>query len=278
MKVFITYGDSGYRLAKSRITEQAESTGQFQQIYACGREDLSPELLASDVIKIKRGGGLWSWKPDIILSAMEKLNDGDIIVYCDAGCTVYHSREWEEYWKILSKCDIIAQRIFQQSYKWTRREIVDFFASNHNGWLKCYQYQATPIFRNTPFSRHFVREWRDLIIQHPEFIMDVSEEDINNQLPGFIENRHDQAIFSALVYKYLSSPNTKHLIYTQWEHVEDYDLLHKQAIRATRLRKGEEERFIDKVIKVIKRIIKDFFLKPFYYAPRQWWYSRKIIK
>lgn len=276
MKVFITYGDSGYKLAKSRITNEADNTGQFQHIYAYGREDLSPELLASDVIKIKRGGGLWSWKPDVILSAMEKCNDGDIIVYCDAGCTIYRSKEWNKYWEKLSTCDIIAQRIFQRSYKWTRREIVDYFAFNHRGWLNCFQYQATPIFKNTPFTRRFVREWRDLMIQHPEFIMDVSEEEMQNQLPGFIENRHDQAVFSALIYKYLCAPETNHLIYTQWEHIEDYDIFHKQAIRATRLRQGEDEKAIDKVIKVIKRIIKDYIFKPLYYAPLQRWYCRKL--
>lgn len=277
-RIFITYGDKDYEIAKVKIIEEAKRTKEFQSIISYGREDLSQELLTSEIIKIERGGGLWSWKPDVILSTMEKCSDGDIIVYCDAGCTVYPAKEWNEYWKKLSCCDIIAQRIFQRSYKWTRKDIIDYFVDNHKGWLKCFQYQATPIFKNTQFSRQFVREWKNLMIQHPEFVKDVSEEELVYQPQGFIENRHDQAVFSALIYKYLTKRETNGLIYTQWEHIEDYDIFHKQAIRATRLRQGENEKAFEMVVKAIKRILKDFIYKPFYYAPIQWWYSRHILK
>ena len=123
-------------------------------------------------------------------------------------------------------------------------------------------------------SVQFIREWRNLMIAHPEFVMDVPEDRISEQLPGFKENRHDQAIYSALLYKYLSIPEVKGKIYTQWEHIEDLDPLFRQAIRATRLRQGERESKKHKMVAIFKRLIKDYCFKPFYYAPLQWWFNR----
>lgn len=274
--IFLTYGDSGFEAAKAKIVEEAWLTGEFQEIISCGRSDLSSDLLASKVINIKRGGGLWSWKPDIILSTMESHEDGDIIVYCDAGCTIYPSPEWKKMWRKLEAHDIIAQRIFQRTENWTRKEIIDYFQSNGTSWLKCFQYQATVIVVVvSDFTRKFIREWRNLMIEYPEFAMDVMPEERMNQSSSLIENRHDQAIYSALVYKYLAIPETRKKIYTQWEHIENYDPFFKQAIRATRLRKGEVESRKKMVMACFKRVLKDYVLKPFYFAPLQWWYSHR---
>lgn len=272
--IFITYGDSGYEAAKAKICESAKSTGEFDEIIAYGREDLSEVLLQSDIINIRRGGGLWSWKPDVILTTMEKCQDGDTIVYCDAGCSLYPSKEWKEYWKKLKHHDIIAQRIYQRTDHWTRKETLDFFKDNGKNWPLCYQYQATIIIIISEFTKKFVIEWRNIMVSHPELAMDVTEEERSMQHKGFIENRHDQAIYSALIYKYLANPNTKNKIYTQWEHIEDYDPFKKQAIRATRMRQGQKESLNLLIKRCVKRIIKDYILCPFVYSPRQMWYSK----
>ena len=72
-----------------------------------------------------------------------------------------------------------------------------------------------------------------------------------------------------MIYNYLCKEKTSRLIYTQWEHIEDNDVFIKQAIRATRLRNGEKERFSNLIKASMKRLIKDFFLKPFIYSPSQ---------
>ena len=274
--IFITYGDSGYEAAKVKVCEEAEATGEFDEIISYGREDLSGELLQSDIIKVKRGGGLWSWKPDVILQTMDNYHDGDAIVYCDAGCTLYPSKEWKEYWKKLEHHDIIAQRIYQRTVHWTRKETLDYFQDyNGKNWPNCYQYQATIIIIIiSEFTKKFVTEWRDIMISHPELAMDVTEEERSMQHKGFIENRHDQAIYSALIYKYLADTKTKNKIYTQWEHIEDFDPFRKQAIRATRLRHGQQENRIQRLKGALKRIIKRTILIPCYIGPMQWWYSK----
>lgn len=269
-KIFITYGDEGYEAAKVKISEEAKATGVFDEVIAYGKNDLSLKLLSSEVIKVKRGGGLWSWKPDVILSTINKFHDGDILVYCDGGCTLSSSKEWAFYFDKLRTYDIIAQRLYQQTRKWTRKEIVDFFKENGTRWLFQYQYLATVIIlKISPFTKKLIQEWQILMIEHPELVMDVSPELLQEQLPKFIENRHDQAVFSAIIYKYINNAKTSNMIYTQWEHIEDLDPFSCQAVRATRLRLGETETVMSKIVKIVKRLIKDFVLKPFIYSPKQ---------
>jgi hypothetical protein len=275
MKYFITYGDDKFFLAKKRIANLAIDTGEFDFVITYGKEELSPQLRSSEIIGIPRGGGLWSWKPDVIYTTMKIAQDGDIIVYCDSGCTVQSCSEWSKFWKILETHDIIAQRLYQRNDHWTRKELLDYFSSNFSNWIKCYQYLATVIIlKVTPFAREIVEEWRDIMIRNPNLAKDVDEATYVVQHDTFIENRHDQSIFSSIIYKYLSIPIYRKYIYTQWEHIEDYDIFCKQAVRATRFRQEQSETTKQLFVSALKRLVKDYIFKPFYYAPLQWWHSK----
>lgn len=273
--IFITYGDTGYEAAKVKICKEAKATCEFDDIISYVKTDLSDELLHSDIINIKRGGGLWSWKPDILLKTIEKYQEGDIIVYCDAGCTLYPSKEWKRYWDKLEHFDIIAQRIYQRTDHWTRNEILDKFSNNGKDWQLSCQYQATTIIiRISAFTKMLVNKWRNLMINQPILAMDVTEDERPFQHKSFKENRHDQAIYSALIYKYLANTDTQSRIYTQWEHIEDLDIFSKQAIRATRLRHGEKEKIKSKIIGCFKCILKRIIFRALYQTPLNKLYIR----
>lgn len=276
-KVLITYGDKKFEMSKNRFIQNAHAINIFDEIIAYSDKDLSEELKQSEIINEKRGGGLWSWKPDVILTTLNKMEDGDILVYCDSGCTVYPCNEWIHIWKSLENHDIIAQRIYQRTDKWTRKSIIEYFAqTNSKNWTKCYQHMATAIIlKATPFTRAFVSEWKDMMISHPEMVKDVTIEEKVNEAECFIENRHDQAFYSALTYKYLNNPTYKNKILTKWEHIEDYDIICPQAIRATRLRNGEsKEPPRTKAKAILKRLVKDYIFRPFFYAPLQMFYMQ----
>ena len=131
------------------------------------------------------------------------------------------------------------------------------------------------ILKATPFTRAFVSEWKDMMISHPEMVKDVTIEEKVNEAECFIENRHDQAFYSALTYKYLNNPTYKNKILTKWEHIEDYDIICPQAIRATRLRNGEsKEPPRTKAKAILKRLVKDYIFRPFFYAPLQMFYMQ----
>lgn len=264
-KYFVTYADSNFSEAKERIVKEALLTHEFDDVIAYGPEDVSERLRKSSIFNEVRGGGLWSWKPDVILKTLNRMADGDALVYCDAGCSIYPGHEWTKIWNLLGHFEIVASRIYQRNDRWTRREILEAFKCNGHYWQYCYQFMATIIIIKSPFVVNFVSEWRDAMIDHPEFVRDVTREERNAQHSSFIENRHDQAVYSALIYKYLHTKK----IYAMWEHMEDNDIIKKQVIRATRLKGKKQESRMTTAKKSCKRLFKDLLWKPFVIAPCQ---------
>ena len=51
----------------------------------------------------------------------------------------------------------------------------------------------------------FLKEWLDITINHPEVIIDPSNDELSNQYSYFALHKHDQPILTALAYKYRSS-------------------------------------------------------------------------
>lgn len=248
-KYFITYGDEKYAASKARIVGQANELNIFDKVFACGSEDVTDEVRVSVLMSIPRGAGLWVWKPDVILSALQEMEYGDILIYADAGCLLCKSKEWEWLENKLQTYDMIVQRIYHRTYKWTRREIIDLFPDNPRDWTFKYQHCATTMaLKKTPFTMRFVEEWRRLMLDHPEAVMDVTSEELPNQPHGFIENRHDQAMFSALVYRYLDSGH----ILAIWDHIRGRDPFRIQAIRAARLRHGESTDGVSPLMSLLK--------------------------
>ena len=51
------------------------------------------------ILSMKRGGGYWIWKFDIILNKLEEINNGEFLIYVDSGCTVNTNgtKRLEEY-------------------------------------------------------------------------------------------------------------------------------------------------------------------------------------
>lgn len=257
-RYLITFGDESFRDSMKRIKQEALKCEVFDEILCFSPKDVSEDLRNSCVYKIKRGFGLWSWKPDVILQTLLRMEDGDILVYADSGCSLYPSKEWVKYFSLLEHNDILAFRTHHKNIEWTRKSIIDFFGFDKS-WYKLFQYAATVIFfKKNSSSLQFVERWRAIMMNFPSLVQDVPPEKIKDENPAFIENRHDQAVFSALVYE-----NKLCSINCIWEHFEGYDLLRKQCVRATRLKNNEHDSS-KTIIKGIKRFIKDYIFIPYY--------------
>lgn len=261
MIVFTTFTSTGYEAARDRITSEVRACGRFDAVFTYNETQLTPELLASPTFKIKKGLGHYSWKPDIIWQTLKKVNDGDIVVYLDAGCTVYSNKEWDKYLEYLEQYDILAFRLHQRNYNWTRKSVIDHFSSIINSnWIDGFQFGANAlIVKKSQAGLSFVTEWRDYMINRLDLCGDVPETELNKEDPRLIENRYDQTILTALVYKYFLLGKAK----TVWEHFEGEDLFRSQAFKATRKR---NENSVDKTVWWSKRIrcfIKQYIFYPF---------------
>ena len=158
----------------------------------------------AEIFKHDRGYGYWVWKPYFIYKSMLNCQDGDILIYSDAGVEFIQPVQY-----IIDKMD---QDIFFFTngfphVEWCKGDVLGRIL----GWISIIegvgtmdasfkQVQASVIFfRVNETTRNFVKEWL-LYCQMPGFI-DDSPSNLPNY-PTFAEHRHDQAILTCLQIKY----------------------------------------------------------------------------
>ena len=102
---FITYGNDKFEKAKIRIVKEAHAFGEFKTVKAFEPQDLPKDFTENyqQILTMPRGGGYWIWRPIIIQQALDKINDGEYLVYLDAGCTINPKgkRRFNEYLQLL---------------------------------------------------------------------------------------------------------------------------------------------------------------------------------
>ncbi len=196
-KIFVTYGNSNYYSSLERIGKEAVETGEFDEVLVYTDKDLPMEILQHELMKYKRGGGYWLWKPWAILHALQVADEGDYIFYSDCGNTLYRHGEWESYFSYLKNNDYLLFYNGGKMKVWTKKLLLEQF---HRAIGECYQVMSGAIFLKKNTSNNLIQQWYDLMFKYPEFVIDVPSCDKSNEPPCFVEHRHDQAVLSCLAY------------------------------------------------------------------------------
>jgi hypothetical protein len=172
-------------------------------------EALGPEDLPSyfkekykDVLSLSRGGGYWIWKSALIGMTLDLMNEGDFLVYIDAGCQLNKAGEprFREYLQMIqeSPYDVIGFQLDQPEDRYTTEAI----------------FQALNVTKNDPIRKsvqmvggvlilqkgNHLRQWLSKLNQISErdrwLITDKYNDQAKKANPEFIDNRHDQSISS----------------------------------------------------------------------------------
>lgn len=235
MKIhFISYGNDLYMSSKKRIENEAIQLKKFDNICI-----YSPEMLSDwfkktfcDILRCQRGGGYWIWKFDIILQELDKMDDDDVLVYLDAGCSIVKTGEkrFNEYIEMLkqSEHNSIAFVLREKEKEYTTQEIYNTLLSevDDSGQIMggCQIYK-----KNKKLIKMF-NEIIDILKKDPYLITDKYN---SSQKSYFIDNRHDQSILSLMRKKY----GTLTLPYTEIEPGDvDPEIKKNFPFSATRLR------------------------------------------
>lgn len=84
----------------------------------------------------KRGGGYWIWKTEIIEKRLNEINENDILIYLDAGCSIniHGKKRFDEYIKMISESNkgIISFQTPHIEKKYTINEIFKYFNVENN--------------------------------------------------------------------------------------------------------------------------------------------------
>jgi hypothetical protein len=209
----ITYGDSKYTESKERLHNQAESLGWFDTVTSYSPNDLDDDFKKrfKNVLELPRGGGYWIWKPYIINKHLEKIDDGDILIYLDAGCYINPSgyERFKEYIEMLKNSEegcISFQMTHHIEKKWTIEEIFEYLNIHHDSKdiIESGQIIATVrMFKKNRNSINIVSAWLNILYQNPLLFTDHYNKSIKNiQNNLFLDNRHDQSVLSVICKLY----------------------------------------------------------------------------
>lgn len=197
-----------------RIGRQARHLGIFDEIILWTPEMLPHNIKDSPLMQHARGGGYWAWKPAIIRETLQTHQEGDVVVYVDAGCTLRKTSEWTLLLKLMRKYDTICfqydevvpmfAKWGQSSTRikyWTKKSALDFL----DGYLGDAGYRENcKIMGGILFVKgkqnKLIDKWLDVVLNHPEVIVDPTEEERKEQPEGFAWHKHEQSVITALAY------------------------------------------------------------------------------
>jgi hypothetical protein len=146
-----------------------------------------------------RGAGYWTWKPYIILKAVEALeSDQDILFYCDSG--TYFIRDMGPIFDLIQENGSLVVSIPYKERHWNKRDVLIKLGCDTPAYTESNQICATYSgWRKTPQTLQFLKTWLQYCYQR-SMVDDSPSREPNH--PGFREYRHDQAIFSLLAKQY----------------------------------------------------------------------------
>ncbi len=149
-----------------------------------------------DLLRQRRGGGYWVWKPFILLHALREAAPGDIVIYLDAGVSVVDD--------LAPLAELGARRkvaLFWSGYItrcWTKRDaFILLGADSPRYWDARMAAGGYVVMQNGEPARRLAADWLEAI-SDPRVVSDIPNQLGQPNHDGFRENRHDQSALSIL--------------------------------------------------------------------------------
>lgn len=208
MRIFVTYSTPNYFKARNLAARMAKIFGRFDKIVLYSPDDIDTDFKKnnSDILEIKRGAGLWLWKPYSIYKALlEEAEDGDYVFYCDAAS--FFIRNCNYIIRTMYDNDIwVSESNFIEEF-YTKEDAFHILNCIGDKYRKTNQIQAQFFCaRKSSSSTAFVKEWLDNSCNYDL----ICPENINpgfENVDCFVEHRFDQSVLSLLIKKYGIKPH-----------------------------------------------------------------------
>jgi len=278
--ILFAFASNDLKLSSKRLNFQAAKSNYYDQIRILSPRDFDEKMkkMFFEMKSKKRGYGYWFWKPMFLQRIMADINDGDIVHYVDIGCHIQNKNSrFNEYLNLLYELnqwilpfqyhlndtnfsnDIEFQN--REEFKYTKSDLLIHFNFLNNKFIThSPQYWAGSFFLvKSAETENFLNEWIN-IFENKFNLVDDTISKIKN-FEGFIENRHDQSVFSLLCKKYnLNSLSAFECEWGEknnqrtWEHNFLNPILAKRDLKY-----GAFKRYINRQIKTFRRYKKKYF-------------------
>ncbi len=206
-KILINYANDAFKIAQRKNSETGMKVGGFDRVIEYSPKDLDKKFYEKNkhILTQLRGGGYWLWKPYIILKTLIRndVKNGDYIFYSDSGAYFIDKIDYLIDLSKKYKQDIIpfTNKNADIEKVRTKRDAFILMGLDSKEYSETLQRGTGFILiKKTDFSIKFLKEF--LKYSQNKQIVDDTTSKIKKDYAGFIENRHDQSIFSLLTKKY----------------------------------------------------------------------------
>jgi len=206
----VTFATGNCVAGQKQLIESAHKYGIHKEnIHTFGHDDLFNSKYAKSnnhIFKESRGVGYWGWKPYFILSVMEHLEFGDVIVYHDSGRPCYK-------WEFTSPFDDIVKHVCKnyqgigvvfgpfKNGSWTKHDCFEVMGCTDIQYKNHNQASATwSIWQKNVLSISILNEWMQWVV-HPSRIITDDTSILKQEDETFKHHRHDQSILTNILLK-----------------------------------------------------------------------------
>jgi hypothetical protein len=207
---FLTYGSNGFEDNALLLSESAERSG-FDAVECLGVNSIDGTEFArhnSAILSLKRGGGYWVWKAHLIRERVKQLDHGEVLLYSDAGRSGYY--QLTRFPKRLLEQTASSEQGFltgvaiphlNLTAQWTKRDCLKIMGADTPEMYEKPLVQTTwSIWTKTQPALDFLDAWLHYS-EDARCITDAPNTLGDENLPGFIDHRHDQSISSILTHQ-----------------------------------------------------------------------------
>ncbi len=205
-KILINYANDAFKKSQKLNSKTGIEDGGFDKVIEYGPEDIDKKFYTKNkhILNQMRLGGYALWKPYIILKTLlrKDINFGDFVLYCDSGA--YFINKINHLVKLSKKYkqDIIPFSDFDGNIEklWSKKDAFILMEADFSNFANTPQIGTTLfLIKKSNFSIAFFRKF----LEYAEDKRIITDEPsiLGTNYPGFVENRHDQTIFSLLCKK-----------------------------------------------------------------------------
>lgn len=208
----VSYATEEYRESQKLLAHSAIKFG-VDVIWSFSREHLVSTKFYSEypeILDSKRGAGYWLWKPYLLVSTMKRLDEGEFLIYSDAG--IYIIGDLSQLTDLcIEKGGILLFHAHYDDYgapgpcinrRWTKRDcFIKMGCDSPEYWEARHVDASFQIYQKNSLAIEFLDEYL-YWCSDSEVLVDSPETSSAANLAGFLSHRDDQSVLSILSVKY----------------------------------------------------------------------------
>ena len=207
MKLLINYADAPWKPAQHFATKKAYSVGNVDKVIEYGPENIDDDFRQNNeyafIQNNKRVGKYGLWRPHILMDALNQVNEGDYVIYCDSGAYFVKSVDYLIDFMEKKETPIL---LFENGYnesQLTKRDIFVYMNMDNKKTCETKQRVSTYfIVKKNDFTMKFFEEWLHIALDAPFLFTDDDNRLGKENYSDYIDTRHNQSVLSVLSKKY----------------------------------------------------------------------------